>query len=114
MADDVIRPQKVSIHGKALAGVVSFEGRIKHGKGTRPVGIEVEPETILKLAAMLLAAGYQDDSFDGKSWRVWHSKRAVWFLNHGLEGSSSDTPVSGSEDMIGRLLAIAEPRKETS
>lgn len=66
----------VSIRGLNGAQAVAFERSVKHGAGKRRVEIQVEPETILRLADALRCC---PKNREGTSWfpahAVWHYER---------------------------------------
>lgn len=78
----------VSVRGLAGATRVRFVGAIPHGKRTRMVAIDVHPETIVKIAAALLAT--KDCACDSDWQRKqrhhselgWQPSHAIWHVDN--------------------------------
>lgn len=101
-----INPANVSFVGLAGAGTIAFEGDIAHGNGRRRVQLQVEPATILRLAAELLTAGFERNP---AGFICWHTGHAAW---HAARNSDTPcdqcVPVSGAESAARFMREIAK------
>lgn len=105
---NTIHSRNVRIEGLNGSGAVAFEGDISHGNGRRTVRLHVEPETIFRIAAELLTAGYTTDLEGGVEHRRWACGHAIY--HHGRVDDTpcgSCVPVPGTEETIRVLRELA-------